>query len=404
MQTGVASSIPGVHIARSELKRETSPDVPPEDLAALVRGNSAFAFDLYRKIRGDSGNLFFSPYSISAALAMVYAGTRGETEQQMAQALHFTLPQERLHPAFNALDLALASGENENFRLNIANALWGQMGKYFRSDFLDLLAMNYGAGMWLVNFIEDAEGARIRINDWVSERTENKIENLLPLRAVNPLTRLVITNAIYFRASWQFPFPESATTESTFTLLDNSKVTVQMMASEVERFRYAEGEGYQAVELPYDGDASMLIILPALDKFSEFEMTLTAERVGEIVGALRYEYVRLKMPKFRFEKPLDLARTLQEMGMPAAFVPGRADFSGIDGTRDLYITNISHKAFISVDENGTEAAAATAVTIGIIGLPPRPIEISIDRPFVFMIRNNSTSAILFLGRVLDPTA
>jgi len=401
MQTGVASGIPGVYVAKSELERETSPNVPSEDLVALVQGNSAFACDLYQKIRSDSGNLFFSPYSISAALAMTYAGARGETEQQMAEALHFTLPQERLHPAFNALDLALASEGNENFRLDIANALWGQIGQYFRSDFLDLLATNYGAGMWLVNFIEDAERARIKINDWVSEHTENKIENLLPPGAVNSLTRLVLTNAIYFHASWLFPF--SVTEENTFTLLDNSKVTAQMMY-EVEELRYAEGEGYQAVELPYkNGDASMLIILPTLDKFNEFEMTLNAERVSEIVENLEYGNVDLKMPKFEFEKSLGLGQILPEMGVSVAFDPSRADFSGIDDNRDLYITNVLHKAFISVNENGTEAAAATAVIVGTTGMPSPPVEISIDHPFIFMIRNNSTGAILFLGRVLDPT-
>jgi serpin B len=236
----------------------------------------------------------------------------------------------------------------------------------------------------------------------VSEHTENKIENLLPPGAVDSLTRLVLTNAIYFHASWLFPF--SVTEENTFTLLDNSKVTAQMM-SEVEELRYAEGEGYRAVELPYENrDTSMLIILPTLNDFDEFEMTLNAERVSEIVENLEYGNVDLKMPKFEFESSLGLGQMLQEMGMSAAFDPFRADFSGIDDNRDLYITNVLHKAFISVDENGTEAAAATAVIIGTISIPPPPIEISIDHPFIFMIRNNSTGAILFLGRVLDPTA
>jgi len=398
------SDISGVYIARSELGRETSPNVSSEDLAALVQGNSAFACDLYQKIRSDSGNLFFSPYSISAALAMAYAGARGETEQQMADALHFTLPQDRLHPAFNALDLALAGEGNENFRLDIANALWGQVGQYFRSDFLDLLATNYGAGMWLVNFIEDAEMARIKINDWVSRHTENRIENLLPPGAVDPLTRLVLTNAIYFHASWLVPFSESATEENTFTLLDNSRVTVPMMSQEAS-FRYAEGEGYKAVELPYsDQDTSMLVILPELENFSEFEMTLNAERISEIVGNLVSMEVNLKMPKFEFEKSLALGQMLRGMGMSAAFDPYRADFSGIDDNRDLYITDVLHKAFISVDENGTEAAAATAVIVGTTAIPPPPVEISINHPFIFMIRNNSTGAILFFGRVLDPTA
>jgi serpin B len=404
MQTCTESDIPGVYVIKSDLERETSPNVLSEDLAALVRSNSAFACDLYQKICSDNGNLFFSPYSISVALAMTYAGARGETEQQMAEVLHFMLSQEQLHAAFNALDLALASEGNENFRLDIANALWGQVGWYFRSDFLDRLATNYGAGMWLVDFIKDAEMARIKINEWVSEHTENKIENLLPPEAVDDLTRLVLTNAIYFNASWLFPFSESRTEDGAFTLLNNSEVIVPMMSREAS-FRYAEGEGYKAVELPYsDQNTSMFIILPTLESFNEFETTLNAERVSEIVGNLVSTEVNLKMPKFEFEKSLPLSQVLPEMGMSAAFDPFGADFSGIDDDRDLYITDVLHKAFISVDENGTEAAAATAVVIGVTGMPPTPIEMSIDHPFIFMIRNNSTGTILFFGRVLDPTA
>jgi serpin B len=401
-QTG-GSEIEGIYFVKSNLERETSPQVPQEDIAKLIDGNSSFAFDLYQNIRSGTGNLFFSPYSISMALAMTYAGARGETAQQMAEALDFTLSQENLHPAFNALDLTLVDNGNDNFRLNIANSLWGQYGFSFENDFLDVLALNYGARMWLVDFITDAENARTKINYWVSEHTENRIDNLLPPGSVDDYTRLVLTNAIYFKATWQNKFDEQDTKEETFTRLDNSQVTVPMMFQS-ERLRYAAGTGYQAVELPYkDADASMIIILPTLDNFNEFESSLDSELVGAIENGLQYQEVDLKMPKFEFEASLGLSDALKQMGMTAAFSLPPADFTGISGENNLYITDVLHKGFVSVDENGTEAAAATAVIVGTLSLPPPPTPMTIDHPFIFMIRHNNGS-ILFLGRVLDPTA
>jgi len=387
---------------RSDLERDNSPTVSQEDLAALVNGNSGFALDLYQKIRDTDGNLFFSPYSISIALAMTYAGARGDTAQQMADALNFTLPQERLHPAFDALDLALASQCNENFKLNIANSLWGQVGFNFYNEFLDVLARNYGAGMRLLNFWENPEAARIKINDWVSEQTENKIENLIQEGDIDTLTRLVLANAIYFKASWVHAFPEDLTEDNTFTLLNGAQVTVPMMSwFGGETIHYAEGDGYQTVELPYkDTSMSMLILMPALDRFEEFESTLTAKRVNEIVGNLENHEVIVKMPKFRFEASLGLKDTLAGMGMPMAF-SDQADFSGI-ATDNLKISKVLHKAFISVNENGTEAAAATAVIMSLTALPLQPITVSIDHPFIFLIRDTNTGAVLFLGRMLDP--
>lgn len=396
----------GEGFLRSELGRESSPNVSQGDLAALVNGNSEFALDLYQEIRDADGNLFFSPYSISLALAMTYAGARGDTTQQMADALSFTLPQERLHPAFNALDLALTgqSGGDENFKLNIANSLWGRAGINFNKEFLDVLALNYGAGMWRLNFQENPEAARIRINDWVSEHTENKINNLIPEGAINPLTALVLTNAIYFKATWEYAFPEDMTENGTFTLLNGAQVTVPMMSwPRGVTIRYAEGDGYQAVELPYEGTSmSMLILLPALDRFEEFEGALSAERVNEIVENLESQYVLVRIPKFKFEASLGLADTLAEMGMPIAFTP-QADFSGITTDCPLWIDKVLHKAFISVDEKGTEAAAATAV-IMTLSISPQPIMVSMDHPFIFLIRDTNTGAVLFLGRVLDPTS
>ena len=392
-------------VLRPQVTRELSPEVAEEELQELVEGNTAFALDLYRMLRDREGNLFFSPYSISLALAMTYAGARGETEQQMAQALHFTLPQSRLHPAFNALDQTLASrgqGQDEDkFQLNIANAIWGQKGYSFLADFLDILAENYGAGLRLLDFASSPDDARRVINDWVSDQTEGKIEDLLPPGSIKALTRLVLTNAIYFNAAWLHPFEEELTRDGTFYLLDGSQITVPMM-EQTEFLGYAEGEGYQVVELPYkSGELSMVILLPQAERFAEFARGLDAERVDAIVKGISQENVHLTMPKFTYESSFSLKKALMDLGMPDAFTDA-ADFSGMDGTRDLFISDVLHKAFVSVDEAGTEAAAATAVIMGLKAVPGMPHEVTLDHPFIFLIRDIKTGAILFLGQVINP--
>jgi serpin B len=403
-----ADHLPPGEIVQSKKQRAASPDVAEADLAELVTGNSAFALDLYQTIREGDGNLFYSPYSISLALAMTYAGAHGETEEQMADTLHYTLPQDRLHPAFNALDLELVSrGEGaegkdgEGFRLNIVNSIWGQTGYKFLSEFLDTLAENYGAGLRLLDFVKAPEESRGVINDWVSEETEGKIEDLLPQGSISPATVLVLTNAIYFNAAWSHPFEEELTHDGPFNLLDGSQVTVPMM-EQIEFFGYAEGEGYQAVELPYDGEElSMVILLPEAGRFEEFASALGAERVASILTDVSPEEIHLTMPKFTYESGFRLKETLIAMGMPAAFTA--ADFSGMDGTRSLFIDDVYHKAFVSVDEAGTEAAAATAVVVA-AAAPTPPKEVTVDRPFIFMIRDIQTDAILFLGQVINPAA
>jgi serpin B len=390
---------------RSQLARDTSPNVTQEDLKNLANGNSAFALDLYQAVRDQGNNLFFSPYSVSLALAMTYAGAGGETAQQMADTLHFSLPQERLHPAFDALDLTLMGYEGgDNFTLRIANSLWGRTGTRFKDEFLDTLALDYGAGMRRLDFAGDPEGARLRINDWVSEQTDDKIRDLLPPQSINPLTVLVLTNAMYFKAAWKYAFPVERTSDGEFTLLDGSKVTVPMMAwPRHVSVRYAEGDGYKVVELPYEGaSVSMLIILPELNRFEEFDSALSATRVEEILNGLEDREVLVRMPRFRYECPLSLADTLAEMGMPIAFTP-TADFSGITTDYSIWIDKVLHKAFISVDEKGTEAAAATAVSM-VMGIPYSPVEITLNSPFVFLIRDDATGTILFMGRVLNPVA
>ena len=318
-------------------KERAAPTAAVADLGALVRGNTAFAFDLYEALREDGGNLFYSPHSISLALAMTYAGARSDTESQMADTLHFNLPQDRLHSTFNALDLELASrgrdgqGENaEGFRLRIANAVWGQHDYEFQTMFIDLLAENYGAGVRPANFREAPEESRVTINDWIAEQTEDRIMDLIPNGVINPLTRMVLTNAIYFNAVWAFPFDEPYTSEGPFSLLDGSEIFVPMM-QKTALLGYARGDGYQAVDLAYAGrELSMTILLPDEGRFREFEDSLDTvfERV---LGDAQREHVALVMPKFEFESQFGLAGTLGEMGMSNAFNSRTADFSGMDG-------------------------------------------------------------------------
>jgi serpin B len=396
-------------LLESDKERVTS-DAASNEQALLVEGNSAFAFELYQTLKGKDGNLFYSPYSISLALAMTYAGARGETAEQMAETLRFLLDQDSLHPAFNWLDAELASRgggaqgkDGEGFRLNIVNAIWGQKDYEFLPAFLDVLAENYGAGLRILDFISEAEKSRVTINDWVSDQTEGRIKDLIPRGAIDALTRLVLTNAIYFNAAWELPFNEKVTANGPFHPLDGEQVTVPMMRR-TESFGYTDGKGYQAVELPYDGgELSMVILLPEADQFQAFEAGLQAQRVSDIISGLRPTQVALTMPKFEFDSEFELGDTLAAMGMPIAF-SGEADFSGMTGTPDLYISQVIHKAFVSVDEAGTEAAAATAVIMRATAMPSQPVEVTLDRPFIFLIRDIETGTILFVGRVLNPGA
>lgn len=395
---------------RSDKPRDTSVAISKTDLEILAGGNNTFAFDLYQTLRDSEGNLFYSPYSISSALAMTYAGARGETEKNIAQALSFRLPQERLHPGFNSLDLQLkqrgkgAKGKDgEGFRLNVVNAIWAQKDYRFLDAFLDILAQNYGAGLRVLDFVKETERSRSTINDWVSAQTEQKIKELVPQGAMNPLTRLVLTNAIYFNAAWQYPFNEKATSSSNFHTLDG-KIVIGPMMRQTRSFGYAASESYQAVELPYDGaELSMVILLPRPGQFTTFQSSLNALALKEIIASLRSRQVDLTMPKFQYESSLSLKKALTALGMGSAFTEN-ADFSGMDGKRDLLIQDVLHKAFIAADEAGTEAAAATAVIVGVTSLPPEPVEVKIDRPFIFVIRDIPTGSTLFVGRVLDPTA
>jgi serpin B len=387
-----------------------APAASDAEVTELVDGNTAFAFDVYQALRAGDDNLFYSPYSISMALAMTYAGARGETERQMAETLRFLLSQSRLPPAFHALQVDLAQRaqtaggeEDEGFQLNIANALWGQEGEPFRTSFLQVLDAAYGAGMRSLDFAAAPEQARITINDWVADQTEDKIQDLVPPGAIDALTRLVLTNAIYFNAAWANPFEPDATEDGAFTLLDGGQVTVPLM-QQTASIPYAAGDGWQAVELMYQGfELSMVILLPQAGEFEAFESTLDAVQVDAILAELGYQSVALAMPRFEFESSWSLKETLVEMGMPAAF-SGAADFSGMSDRSGLFIGDVIHKAFVSVDEAGTEAAAATAVIMPTSAGPQEAVEVRIDHPFLFLIRDIPTGAVLFVGRVINPEA
>jgi serpin B len=388
--------------------RAEQPAAKPADKAAAAKGDNEFALDVYAQLRGEEGNLFFSPYSISTALAMTYAGARGQTADEMAKTLHFTLDQEHLHPAMGALIRELNDpGKPSGYQLSVANALWGQKGQPFRKDFLDLTRTDYGAGLHEVDFARATEAARKTINTWVEQQTRDKIKELLKPGILDPDTRLVLTNAIYFKGDWVYQFDKKRTHQADFHVTEKQTVQVPLMSMTNEKgeFKYLKGDDFQALELPYAGKhLAMVLFLPdKLDGLAEFEKGLTAAKLDGWIGQLKpTKEVFVALPKFKMTKEFSLKDMLTKMGMRQAFDPDKADFSGIDGSRDLYISAVIHKAFVDVNEEGTEAAAATAVVIKptAVRLTPR---FQADHPFLFLIRDNRSGSILFLGRVADPS-
>ena len=399
-----------VTVAKSQNQRVTDPQVSAEDSATFASDNLAFALAAYHVMAANETNLVFSPASISIALAMTYAGAAGTTASEMAAAMHYSLPPERLHPAFDALDLALASrGEGKlgadggPMRLHVVNAAWAERTYTFRSEYLDILATNYGAGVNLLDFIGAWESARSTINDWVAGQTENKILDLLPEGSVDSSTRLVLTNAVYFNAAWEQAFDPDNTHDGSFTLLDSSTVTTKFMGAELASAPAMQGTGFAAVELPYQDDRlSLLVVVPDSGTFAAFESSLDAPKLDSIVAGLTPQAVILGLPRFKIETSQSLEDLLQSLGMTSAFVSGQADFSGMDGTQNLFISSVIHKAFIDVAEKGTEAAAATGVVMSGTAAPIG-LNIFANRPFLYFLRDQPTGAILFMGRVLDPS-
>lgn len=377
-----------------------------KDLQTVVTDNSHVGFDLYQQLKGQKGNLFFSPYSISTALAMTYAGARGQTEKEMAEVLHFSLEQEPLHSSFSKLQSKLNAIQNKgHIKLSIANSLWAQEGYHFLDTFFELNKKYYGAGLNFVDFKKETETARKTINAWVEDKTQQKIKELIKPSMIDTLTTLVLCNAIYFKGDWLSQFDKKRTMDSDFYVSPDKTIKVPMM-SQKSKYKFKDFTDFSAIELPYEGnDLSMVVFLPKeIDGLAELERNLTNENVKNWIDILSNSYeseVLVSLPKFKTTCEFELSKVLDDMGMSSAFSLPPANFSGMTGAKDLFISKVIHKAFVDVNEEGTEAAAATAVVIS-KGIS-MPLTFRADHPFVFLIRENKTGSILFIGRIIDPT-
>ncbi|MCA1990979.1 MAG: serpin family protein [Coleofasciculus sp. S288] len=376
----------------------------PMNLDVVVKGNNAFAIALYQQLRDRKGNLFFSPYSTSTALAMTYAGARGQTATEMSKVLHFTLESESLHPAFASLITELNTKNQQGFQLSVVNRLWGQQGYGFLDSFVQLTQHHYGAALEEVDFISSTEQARRTINKWVEQQTQEKIQELIAPGILDSLTRLVLTNAIYFKGTWSRQFDLAHTKNQPFTVALGQQVDVPMMSQD-GALGYAEWNDLQVLEMPYvGGKVSMVILLPKnVDGLAELEQQLTPENLETWLSSIRYgEKVDIWLPKFKVTSEFELNQVLSDMGMAIAF-GGLADFSGMTGTKGIFISNVIHQAFVDVDEAGTEAAAATAVAMS-RSMSSSLLMFHANRPFLFLIRDIESGSILFLGRIVNPLA
>ena len=394
----IPSGLPAAEPQRVEVKIT-------EEMRSVADSSNHFALDLYARLREQPGNLFFSPASISTALAMTLGGAAGRTEQEMLNVLRLRLEDERrLHQAFGALGRML-DGSGKGYQLSMANRLWGQKTYPFHPEYLELTRERYGAPLSQLDFAR-GEQARQTINEWVSEQTNGRIKDLIPPGLLNAMTRLVLTNAIYFKGAWQDEFSKNATKDAPFHLTQERQIDVPTMR-QTDDFPYGETGDLQVLELPYEGrDLSMLILLPRQTAgLAALEQSLTLDNLRTWTSRLRKREVRVFLPKFKLTSQFNLAETLQEMGMTLAFTP-QADFSRMASVEDLMLSEVVHKAFVDVNEEGTEAAAATAVVAtpaaAPFGDPEEPVVFRADHPFVFLIRDNRSGAVLFLGRVTDP--
>ena len=373
-----------------------------ESVIELVNANNQFAIEMYKEFNNsDSENLFFSPWSISSALAMTYEGAKGNTAKEMQNVFHFPENDISRTSSFAALHNKINESNNE-YELSTANALWAQKDYPFLEEYTEKIDQYYGGKVTNLDF-SDSAGSANTINSWVEDKTKNKIKDLVPSSALSSYTKLVLTNAIYFKGTWIQQFDKSKTEEEDFKITDFEKVEVNMMhIGEKEEFIYSENEDLQIIELPYKGEKlSMLILLPKENDLKPIEDMLTAEKLNELKSEMYSTDVIVSIPKFTFETKYFMVDNLKNMGMHDAF--GNADFSGMDGTKELYISNVIHQAFVDVDEEGTEAAAATAVVMGITSIAPKPVKIFYaDHPFIFIIQENETGSILFMGKVVNP--
>jgi serpin B len=373
----------------------------------VVTGNTEFACDLYGKLRSQPGNLFLSPYSISTALAMTSGGARGNTKAQMAKAMRFDLPPAELHPAFAALQDGLNAVQKKGqVKLAIANSLWPQKGYQFLPAYLDLCKEQYGTVITPLDYAKAAEPARRTINRWVEDKTNKKIPDLIAPGVLGALTRLVLVNAIYFKGTWRTKFAPTFTHEAPFHISASKSVQASLMVV-TTTFWYSETPDLQTLELPYaDGAISMVVFLPRQpDGLAGLENRLTTSGLTAPVEHLTSQRVRVFLPKFKTTSRFSLADTLQQLGIVDAFQSGKADFSGMANTRELYLSALLHQAFVEVTEDGTEAAAASgAIAVGCSAHVEEPsVLFRADHPFLFLIRDNRTGSLLFLGRIADPT-
>ena len=370
----------------------------------VVEGNNKFALNLYQNLKTNEGNLFLSPYSISTALAMTSAGARGQTEKQMAQALCFApMKSEEFHKEFGEIIKQLnASGEKGGYELVVANALWGQKDYKFLPEYLSIVKTNYDGNLDEVDFKTQAEAARNKINAWVENKTKDKIKELIKQGMLDSETRLVLTNAIYFKGKWASQFKPDQTQDSLFTLLDGKKISVPTMFQKAD-FGYSDINDMQVLEMPYvNKDLSMVVLLPKkADGVGAIEKKLTIDNLASALAGLRKKEVLVFFPRFKMTSEFELAKVLGAMGMPDAF-SSKADFSGMTGSKDLFISAVVHKAYVDVNEEGTEAAAATSVGMKLTSIEAPPPVFKADHPFIFLIRDNQTGSILFMGRVINP--
>jgi serpin B len=371
---------------------------------SMVADNTAFALDLYSHVSGTPGNLFFSPFSISTCLAMTYAGARGETETQMRKTLHLSEPQEAIPASFAKLFDRLNEAEKQNgIQLETANALWAQKGEPFLPAFLKTAGGDYRADIQQANFTTEADAVTRRINGWVARKTRDKIRDILSPDSLNDLTRLILVNAIYFNGTWDVRFEKDANSVHPFHLSANTQADAICM-TQVSNVRYSENQDFQAVELSYRGqELSMVILLPqAVDGIGQLEKQLTPAFLDGLLSRMAVERVAIGLPKFKIESRFTLNDALANMGMPDAFRDKKADFSGMTGNRDLHISSVIHKAWVEVNEEGTEAAAATVVHMAGRGAPLRAVVFRADHPFLFLIRDRPSGSVLFIGRLANP--
>ncbi|MEM1034496.1 MAG: serpin family protein [Myxococcota bacterium] len=388
-----------------------APTSPRGPSASAIEASNAFAFDLYRRVGLRAGNLAYSPVSISLALAMTSAGARGETGAEMAEVMRFPAP-EKLHDDW-ARALKRWRTKRESYELAVANRLFGEKSYTFEPAFLRATVAHYGAPLDPRDFRTAPAAQRAFINDWVAKNTRQRIVDLLPPPAVQSDTRLVLVNALYLKADWASPFEDSATRPDDFFVAASTAVSTPMMR-QTGSFRYVDADGVKLLEMPYKGgDLAMVVLLPdARDGLPALERKLDAAQLSSWMKGMKYERLALALPKFEIDpaRAIDLTETLTSMGMERAFERQRADFTGIanppSAADRLYISSVFHKAFVAVDEAGTEAAAATAVVMSTRGgiAPAPPVRFTADHPFIFVIRDTGSDAILFVGRVSDPTS